>query len=306
MKLIKELVERIKNLWNVYGGIALSTLIAWLTNWSKVEMDKWASYLLLTITCISLLTFFKVILAKKKAKGISDKLAMQQKSVKTINTALHPEQVGEELGNAILFTINGGKKMKEKLKAFFKVIYGNKFTTLSLLLNILYTGLAQYLLYSDTLKDFPFFVEHKIICIIVATSISALWLILELVKDFKQLGFESLSELNEKWAERKEAKANKLTKEQRKLVKGEIDNLDTKIAEVLGYINEAEKRVKEAELVVVKYNDFKQLGLFIDENLARDFQNASGVISKNNADILTLTQDKERLEMQKANLKAKL
>ena len=306
MKLIKDLIERIKNLWNVYGGIALSTLIAWLTNWSKVEMDRWASYLLLTITCISLLTFFKVILAKKKAKGISDKLAMQQKSVKTINTALNPEQVGEEIGTAILFTINGGRKMKEKLKSFIKIVWGNKFTALSLLLNLVYTGLAQYLLYSDALKDIPFFTENKIACIIVATSISVIWLVIELVKDFKNYGFESLDTLNNKWAERKAKKEAKLTPEQRKLVKGQISAVEEKIAMVLNYIDEAKKRVEDAQAIINKYNDFRTLGIFIDEKLASDYSNASAIANKNNADILTLEKDKQSLEEQKAILKAKL
>lgn len=303
--LIKDLTARVKNLWNVYGGIAISTLIAWLTKWSKDEMDKWSSYILLTITCISLLTFFKVILGRRK-KSVSDKIAMQQRNIKTINTALNPEAIGEEIGTAILYTINGGKKMKDRLKAIIKVAYGNKFTTLSLLLNLLYTGLAQYLLYSDTLREIPFFVEHKTVCIIVATSISAIWLIIELVKDIKQLGFESLAELNAKWAARKAAKKDKLTKEQKKLVKEEINSINTKILTVTNYIDDAQAKIKSADAIISKFNDFKTLGLEISNELVNEYQNATNSKVQFTNSIEKLTADKLNLEQQVKSLKARL
>jgi len=63
---IQKFWNKIKELWNIYGGIALSSVISWWSGWSKNTMDLWATYITLTITCIGLLTFFKLAFAKKR------------------------------------------------------------------------------------------------------------------------------------------------------------------------------------------------------------------------------------------------
>ena len=306
MKLVKEIVEKIKNLWNIYGGVAISTLIAWLTNWSKIEMDRWSSYLLLTITCISLLTFFKVILAKKKTKSIPDALAMQQKSVKTINAALNPEQVGQEIGTAILFTIHGGVKVKEKIVKFFKVIWGNKFTALSLLLNLIYTGFSQYLLYSDELKHIQFFEQNKLLCIIVATAVSVIWLIIELVKDIKNLGFESLTTLNKKWAERKAEKEARLSKEQREVVKSTIGSITDNIKIICDTLKTKEELLKPLLENINSYNTLKQIGIPVSTEQEQEYAKSVNEVSKLNAEKTMLETKKKQLEYEVGVLKAKL
>lgn len=304
---MKELVNKIKDLWNIYGGIALSTLIAWLSNWNRDSIDKWSSYILLCITCISLLTFLKVVLFKKKPNNIADNIALNQtRNVRVIKTALNPESVGEELGNAIIYTINGGKKMKEKLSAFFKLIYGNKFTSLSLLLNLAYTGLAQFLLYSDTLADIPFFVEHKVACIVVATTISVLWLALELYKDIKNYGFENLDKLNEKWAERKAKKEAKLTKEQKETIKNQIEELQNKQVKLSAYINDIKESMEKYKAIINKVNDYKALGIMIESSLLDSYNTACVNLSRNKSDLDRLTASKDEVENQIKELNEKL
>lgn len=268
-------------------------------------MDRWASYLLLTITCISLLTFFKVVF-KKKSNGIPDTIALQQKNIKTLRTALYPEKAGEEIGTAILYTIKGGKKMKNKIVSFVKLVYGNKFTALSLLLNVIYTGLAQYLLYSDALKDISFFADNKLVCIIVATAISVIWLIIELVKDFKNYGFESLEALNKKWAERKAEKDARLSKEQREIIKKTIGDFTDKIKVIEDTKKKLEETLKPFINTIGSYKTLRDIGIPISVEQDNEYSNAVAESNKINGEISILDEKKKQLEAEVSVLKAKL
>lgn len=115
IKTIKKTIEKIISLWNIYGGIILSTFIAWLTNFSKDSMDNITSYLVMTLTCISVLTFFKLVLFKKKSSGVVDGITLNQSSIKAMKTAINPLETGKEIGTTIIQTKNMLERLGTKI-----------------------------------------------------------------------------------------------------------------------------------------------------------------------------------------------
>lgn len=304
--LFKELLDKIKGLWNVYGGIAISSLIAWLTNWNKVEMDKWSSYLILTITCISLLTFFKVIF-KKKTNGVPDTIALNQnKSVKNLKTALYPEKTGEELGNAIIYTVKGGKKIMGKFSRFMKWLWGNKYTLISIISNLIVSAAAQFVMYSDTLKDYAFFQEHKIVFIVVVTALCVLWLIDNIFCVVTKYGLENLNEIKARVEAKTQEKLNKLKPEQKKVLKNILGGLKEKkvaIVEQLKNVDETyvalQKEVEQFEMLKNINYSFTQEELLTNQTKVNELNQA---YSKKSA----LENQKAKIENDIQNIKKQL
>ena len=224
IKTLRVIFRKTRELWNVYGGIALSTFIAWLTRWNKVQMDTWASYLILTLTCISVLTFLKIVFTKTKKKKTNfiDKGALQsQKSLKTLKTALDPMQVGEEVGTAIIYTVKGGKKFVKKLGNFFKELWGNKFTISNTLIILFFATLSQVATFTEYLYRFTWFAEHEMIVKIASPIIAGVWVFIDLLTTYTKYGFESLEEIAKRKEEKKLAT---LSKEEKVRLKANLKN----------------------------------------------------------------------------------
>lgn len=226
IKMIKVVLRKAKELWNVYGGIALSTFIAWLTNWSKIEMDRWASYLILTLTCISVLTFFKIVLFKKKKRTskIDRGVFNAQKSVKTMRTAVDPIGVGQEVGNAIIYTVRGGKWFMQKIINFFKELWGNKFTLLNTIIVLFLATLSQVMTYTNYLYQINWFAEHELVVKIASPIIAGIWVFIDLLTTYTKYGFESLETIAKRKEEKKLAT---LSKEEKAILKENLKELKT-------------------------------------------------------------------------------
>lgn len=218
-KALKLFLKKAKELWNVYGGIALSTFIAWLTRWSKIEMDKWTSYLILTLTCISVLTFFKIVFFKKKKKpNIIEKGAIQsQKSFKSLQTALNPQQVGEEVGNAIIYTVKGGRKLMKKVGNFFKELWYNKFTLSNTIIVLFMATLTQVATYTDYLYRFNWFAEHELVVKVASPIVAGIIVFIDLLTTYTKYGFESLEDIAKRKEQKKLAELSKQEKAKLKL-----------------------------------------------------------------------------------------
>lgn len=295
VKILNELWEKIKSLWNIYGGIAISTIIAWLTNWSKVEMDRWASYLILTITCISLLTFFKVVF-KKKTNGIPDTIALQQKSVKTLKTALYPEKTGEELGNAIIYTVRGGKKIMGRFGKFIKWLWGNKYTLISIISNLIISATAQFIMYSDTLKDYAFFQEHKIVFISVVTGLCVLWLIDNIYCVVTKYGLENLNEIKNRLEEKKQEQLNKLKPEQKKALKDVLGKLKTTKKTLVNTLKDIDSSIALVESHISEFEMLKQINFAFSNEQTIDYQNSLAKLSSLNEQKANIKTQMEKLE----------
>lgn len=247
-RIIQVFIRKTKDLWNVYGGIALSTLIAFLTHWDKVEMDKWASYLILTLTCISVLTFFKIIYSKKKKANALDKSAIHsQRSVNTLKNAIDPMATGQEVGEAIIYTYKGGKKILEKVKNFFKEIWGNKFTLGNTIIVLFFATLSQIMTYTEYLYRINWFAEHELVIKIASPIVAIIWVFVDLLTTYTKYGFESLDEI----ANRKLAKkTSELSKEEKQRLKGSLKEYKASLVTL-------RKRKIELEKMLQKFTDLE-------------------------------------------------
>lgn len=124
LKLIGKILLKILGLWNIYGSILASLLVAWLTGFSKGVMDNVTTFLIMNLAFMSTFTFLKWQIIEKKPNTIIEKVAMGEPSIRAMNTAIDPIHSGEEIGKAILETTNiierVEKKMWNKIKKFFK------------------------------------------------------------------------------------------------------------------------------------------------------------------------------------------
>lgn len=283
--------------WNIYGGVILSIFIAWKNDFSRAAMDDWTSYLVLLLTCISLLTFFKITIFKKKGTPV-DNIAMSQSSIRAASTAIDPLKSGEEVGTVIIETMKGTKKIMKKIKSILTYIWGNKITLLSIISNLIVSAYAQYLLYTDTLKDFVFFQEHIIIFRVVVTILCVLWLITNIYAAINKLGLESLEELKERSEALKNDTTDKLSNKQKKVLKNELATFTDGINECIKKIKEIEKAIVAAQTVVNNLDTITGIGLYLNADQVNEYSRAKETISTMNAKKAELEKVQADLEIQ--------
>ena len=301
VKFFKSFIKELKDLWNVYGGILLSTLIAWWSKWSKSTIDVWTSYLTLSITCIGLLTFFKIVIFNKKGKV--DGVAMS-KTAKTVRTAIDPLKPGQEIGEAIIYTAKGGQKLMAKLKNLIKWLWGNKLTLTSIISNLFVSVVAQYVMYSDTLKDVAFFQEHDLIFKIVVGVLCALWLADNIFCVVTKYGLENLDQLKTKSEEKKKAQLGKLTKEQKQALKQTLGVYKEAYSDILGKITNIVDDIKKFEKIIADFKLFENLKLEVTAEQVNDYNNAKEQVAVLNNQKSALEGQKHDLEDKMAKIKA--
>lgn len=247
MRILKLLWRKTKELWNVYGGIALSTGIAYLNNFDKAEMDKWGSFLLLSLACISVLTFFKIVYFKKK-KNVADKgVVSSSKSIKTLESAVNPLGVGEEIGQAIIYTVKGGKRFMQKIKNFFKELWGNKFTLGNTIILLFLATLSQVMTYTEYLYRINWFAEHELVIKIISPIVAVIWVTIDLMTTYTKYGFESLEEI----ANRKlNQKVGKMSKEEKQTLKANLKEYKRNLLVVEEKKKQLEEQVKDIEALI--------------------------------------------------------
>lgn len=297
IQFIKNIINEIRNLWNVYGGIILSTVISWWSRWSKATIDVWASYLTLTITCIGLLTFFKIVIMNNK-KGKIDGFALS-KTAKNVRNALDPLKPGQEVGEAIIYTAKGGKKLMANLKKLLKWLWGNKLTLTSIISNLVVSAFAQFIMYSDTLKDIQFFQEHDLIFKIVVTVLCVLWLADNIFCVVTKYGLENLEELKTKSELKKQEQLNKLSKEQKAVLKQTLAEYKKSENIVLEELKKIDLEIEKFQKIISNYKILEKLGIGV----------TAEQVSQNNeakAQVVTLENQKATLENQKNDLSQKI
>ena len=297
IQFIKNIINEIRNLWNVYGGIILSTVISWWSRWSKATIDVWASYLTLTITCIGLLTFFKIVIMNNK-KGKIDGFALS-KTAKNVRNALDPLKPGQEVGEAIIYTAKGGKKLMANLKKLLKWLWGNKLTLTSIISNLVVSAFAQFIMYSDTLKDIQFFQEHDLIFKIVVTILCVLWLADNIFCVVTKYGLENLEELKTKSELKKQEQLNKLSKEQKAVLKQALAEYKKSENIVLEELKKIDLEIEKFQKIISNYKILEKLGIGV----------TAEQVSQNNeakAQVVTLANQKATLENQKNDLSQKI
>lgn len=253
LELFKKIFSGFLEMWNFYGGIILSTLLSWVFDFNRTHMDTTTSYIILSITIISVLTIIKKEKKKKitddskvkekeekkpkekKEKKKKEKLNIIEKTTllnpqfKALENALHPLETAKDLSNTIIETTTLlerlGILMKEKIKNFFNRLWGNKFTIINITFNLLAVAVADYLLFSDYLLRFEFIAQNELAFKIAVPILSVIYLIIDIFTTVTKYGWESLTELKEKAKQKALQKASKLSKEQKDVVKKQIENV---------------------------------------------------------------------------------
>ena len=150
------LIKNIAKLWDIYGGLIMSTILSKIVDFSKIAMDNITSYLVLTIVCISTLFFLKknfidkLHMTKKIYKNnLGEKVVINsQPTIKAIDTAINSEEIGEELGLTLVKTYNIFKKIggifMSKIKNFFKWVWLYRQQLIGILGTVSYSILIVY------------------------------------------------------------------------------------------------------------------------------------------------------------------
>lgn len=288
-------IKPIIDLWNIYGGVLLSMFIGKLTEYNKNSMDTFTSFIIMTLACIGALTFIKVSVFKKKANKL-DTVVSQQSSIKTIKTAIDPVASGEELGKMIIETTTNferiGSKTMEKIKAFFKKLWGNKFTLISIITNSLICAFVDYLILFEYFINFEWFKKNQLAFTIGVIVITVLVLIVTIYTVITKYGWESLNELNKRIQEKKEYKASRLSSEQKHVLKNQI-------AIVESGIKDSKARVKTYTKIIDNFQVLQSVGITPTSEKVVEYNDA--VTQKN-----YLEQSIVNFEQQLIRLKEKL
>jgi len=296
VKIVKSILKKLISLWTVYGGIALSLVIAWWTNFTKNKMDLWTAFLTLTITCIGLLTFVKSVVLKRKQDTSIESMAMiRNRNAHSLDKVISPEENSKELGELIIHSVKEGKEIMSKIGKFLKLLWGNKYTLASIISNLAVTAFAQFLMYSDMLNKYEFFVQHTLAFRIAVTVLCALWLIDNIFCVVTKYGLESLGDLKERSEKKKQEAIEKLTPEQKATFKNTLVSFKEKHNELINSINGLVKDIEKFKKVVA---DFELLQKY---NIASTSEQEANYNDARNQ-LVVLINEKQSLENQKTSL----
>lgn len=288
-------MKYLKKYWNLWGGVLIGTFLAWVKHLNKESMDYITSAIVLVITLIGALTFLKSNLNPKKDKktkemGIPFETGTELSQVKHINIATNPEQLGIDLLRKIdetLIIVKEGKKMN-KIKNFFKWLWGNKCTLINIIVSVCAIGFINFMCLADYMMRYAVFARNETFFKIAIPVLSTLWLVLDIFTTVSKYGCESLKQLDVRAKETLERKLNALTPEQKKAVKGTLVELQAKLALIEPKYNECLKTI-ESFKTLQNIPNFDTSSLVEGYNIALQYttQNAS-VVSQLKAQISLL------------------
>ena len=244
-------------MWNIYGGIMVSALLAWLYNFNVSYMERTTSFIIMSLTFCSVLTILKRGLKTSKNKNSKtrklDKATLVQPRVKAIDTAVNTEQAVQELSDKIIITTTILERtiefMKDKIKNFFKRVWGNKATIINIVANLFVVAVADYLVLADYLLRFEFVAQNELLFKILVPILGFIYLFLDIYTTVSKYGWENLNELNVKFEQKKLEKESRLTKEQKAVLKETRDGVKKQLAEAENKLANAETIIKQVELL---------------------------------------------------------
>ena len=210
---------------------------------------------------VSLLTIFAILLglldwgvrkirgmARKQKPGstIPEKIAGTQKPFKAVNMLDNPIEPGEKIGNfvdKISKDLNGGKNMKK----FFKWIWYNKEQLGSIMYSVAILAISQLVIWADLVAVIlPWLpatgaTAMKVGICVLSAGFTALTVRNVCVK----YGLSSIDTIDAVLAEKAQAASNKLTSEQKKALKSDIETLQQTLAKNIAELAEHEKALAE-------------------------------------------------------------
>lgn len=213
------MLKLIKKYWDILGGTVMGLIISFIAKWQLEKMQLAYTTIILILVCIGLL---KVVKSSYENKNVLDRVVEKQSPVRAVKMAQNPTQEGEELGELMIETMKGSKKTMTKIKNFFKRVWGNKFTLLNITFNLLAVAIVDYLVFSEYLMRFNFFVENQLAFKIGIPVLSVMYLSLDIFTTVSKYGWETLLELKDKAEQKALQKASKLSSEQKAIIKNNI------------------------------------------------------------------------------------
>ena len=241
------MIDLLKRYWDVFSGVIVGLLYSFIVQWELYKIQLAYSIIILILVIIGFFRFF--IKTNIKHKDLIDRSLETQRFTKAIHIAENPSQEGEELGQLVLETIHGGKKVMKKIKNFFKRVWGNKFTLANITINLLIVAMADFLVFSEFVWRFPFFVENHVAFKIVVPIVTAIYFGIDVFTTVTKYGWENLGELQQKTAQKALQKASKLSKEQKAVIKQQITNAKTSIDNLESELVKVNEIIKNFEIL---------------------------------------------------------
>lgn len=280
-------MQTLKNYWEVFGGTIIGIAYSFIVEWKSEMIQLGYSIIILILVIIGLFRFFFKRNSNKKEKDIIDKTLNANKITKAIHIAENPCQEGEQLGELVIETIHGGKKM-------IKWISKNKGAIISTLVFIvailesIFEFLYQYL---------PFELGFNIVSVALTVAGGAVGVLTSgfgSVK-FKELIAQVKDQLNGDTTDLSDIESLKYLERQITIYEKSTQSVE----------NEIEKLNKEYASAISDYNSCQRLGLVLDdESNARYteyFQKYNELQRKLNEKSSALNKYKQKLEQLKHN-----
>lgn len=260
--------DLIKRYWDILGGTITGLFLSIIAKWKLDSIQLIYTEIILILVCIGL---FKVLkngidnFTKGRKKIVVDKLVENQKPMKAITLANEPTKTGEELGEVLIDTMKGGKKIMEKLKKLFVWIGKYWQQLLGIGSAIGEYALYVYALVCDKLNFILQYLPQNNawqICGKVGIGIIVLLVVALQIRNMcKWVGVGSVEKANEYLTSKKEEVKEKLSPTARENIKKVIKEYKSKQKEVVKKVNDIKSQISEFTKKIDSTKELLQLGL---------------------------------------------
>lgn len=292
--------DLIKRYWDLFGSAITSLILSLLVDWKLEGINLISSFIVLFLVCLGVFTVIKKRIDEKnyRKKLVVDKLASSQKAMKAVVLANEPTLAGEELGNVLIETMKGGKKLMKKIKDIF-VWIGKYWQQLLGLITICGEyGLYVYAIVDDKLgfilKHLPSDLGWQISGKVAVGIIVTLAVILQVRNMCKWVGVGTIEDAKKYLESKKEEVKEKLSPTARENIKKVIKEYKTKQKEVVKKVNDIESQIRDFTKKIDSTKELLQLGL--GDNM--QYHELVSNRDKLNSELAQLKTEEERLSQE--------
>lgn len=94
--MLNKLKEILKEYWNIYSPVIISSAFAWLVEWNANIMTSFNQWIGITLSLTALFTMVKFLIFPNKKKNNLEKMVSTQKSIKNTEMIIHQEEFIEK------------------------------------------------------------------------------------------------------------------------------------------------------------------------------------------------------------------
>ena len=295
--------DLIKRYWDIFGGTIGGIGLSIIANFKLDGIQLIYSVIILILVCIGLFKVLKNSIDKSfinQHKVLLDKIVDNQRHMKAIKMANEPTQTGEELGNVLIDTMKGGKKVMQKIKNVFVWIGKYWQQIIGLLGTLCY---ACIMVYAFVFDKFEFILQYlpqgegwEIGTKIAVGVISVIFVIFSVRNQVKWVGIGSIEQANQYLQELATATETKLSSSAKENIKNALKQMKAQLKGVGKTISSIKKEITDVEKEIASLKELLQIGL--SENQVR----YNDLMSKKNK----LNSDLAQKQNEEANLKTNI